>query len=433
MASAFGGTGTGTSGLSSGSSSTSAGGGSNARFRVRLHSVRALNLPARDSNGTSDPQFRFSFDNFKTGKSEVVKRDLNPAWDFDVTFFYETRYVEHLRDKRFRIEVYDHDRWRRDEFIGACEVDLLTLARGPIKHELPLRDHAKHPAGKILFDLDMDLWNDITCTFEALLLRVAGNHIHEPYLEISPATAAGSGSGGAANEAAGDSGSSSIAAAAAAAAAAAKVTTPPATQAGPTASWNTAPLLVFNTSYRDYREGALQIEVHSQRLGARVGHGQLRVRDLPATGGSLFQFRVPIQNHAGQVIGTLEGRLGIRNAPSFGQMAAGVHTEMGVLTEVPDASGGFPVVSHLTGAVPAQHVSPGGIGGVSVGFGAGGSAGSGGAPPPPLPPPKGELVAPGGGPFANSNPHRYSVVSVASVSSSSHTSATATTTAAHYG
>ncbi|ORZ38713.1 hypothetical protein BCR44DRAFT_1427659 [Catenaria anguillulae PL171] len=290
------------------------------RFRVRLSAVRALNLPAKDRNGTSDPYFRFSFDNFKTGKSEVVKRDCSPTWDFQVSFVYETQYLDRLKDKQFEIEVYDHDRFKRADFIGGAQVSLHDIAHGPTQHQLVLRDQHRNPAGKIYFTLEMDLWNDITVAFSDLVLTMNAAHVREPNLEIFFASDRE-----------------------------AIIRTPAANTNGmapPT--WHDTPLLVFNTKFHTYKTGSFTFQVMSRSLG-RVAIGNLPVSSLHSS--KLNGFRIPVhptgEGGPGSTIGHIEGTVHIKNAPTFGQLPSGVHTDKGVFHDIQDASGGNPVMSTL--------------------------------------------------------------------------------------
>lgn len=69
---------------------------------------------------------------------------LDPVWsDFTVEFVYDTKYGRQLQLKKFKLDVYDRDILTKDDFLGTCEVDLFTLACGPIRHSLPLRDVRK--------------------------------------------------------------------------------------------------------------------------------------------------------------------------------------------------------------------------------------------------------------------------------------------------
>jgi hypothetical protein len=66
--------------------------------------------------------------------------DLNPAWDFQADFFYNTAFVEKMNMKYFVVECWAHRTFGSDLFIGQAMVDLYTCACGPISHELSIKN-----------------------------------------------------------------------------------------------------------------------------------------------------------------------------------------------------------------------------------------------------------------------------------------------------
>ncbi|ORZ31741.1 hypothetical protein BCR44DRAFT_1441825, partial [Catenaria anguillulae PL171] len=194
---------------------------------------------------------------------------------------------------------------KRADFIGGAQVSLHDIAHGT-QHQLVLRDQHRNPAGKIYFTLEMDLWNDITVAFSDLVLTMNAAHVREPNLEIFFA---------ADREAI--------------------IRTPAANTNGmapPT--WHDTPLLVFNTKFH---------------ILGRVAIGNLPVSSLHSS--KLNRFRIPVhptgEGGPGSTIGHIEGTVHIKNAPTFGQLPSGVHTDKGVFHDIQDASGGNPVMSTL--------------------------------------------------------------------------------------
>uniref|UniRef100_A0A6U0K128 HECT-type E3 ubiquitin transferase n=1 Tax=Sexangularia sp. CB-2014 TaxID=1486929 RepID=A0A6U0K128_9EUKA len=134
---------------------------SQSTFRVRIFGCSASDLPAKDRNGFSDPFFQLNFDNFRTARSPVVKKNLNPTWEFSLEFLYETRWLRKLDRKALKIDVYDHDRIGANDFIGGTSVDLHTLATGPQHQSLLLRDGGK-PAGRFSFFVEFEMFTEVT-------------------------------------------------------------------------------------------------------------------------------------------------------------------------------------------------------------------------------------------------------------------------------
>ena len=93
---------------------------------VTVH--RGIELAAMDSNGKSDPYVRLELLDWQgrqlagsgVRKSKVVKRELNPHWDQEITFGGECAVCDAAS---VRLTVLDKD-FRADEVIGECEVPI---------------------------------------------------------------------------------------------------------------------------------------------------------------------------------------------------------------------------------------------------------------------------------------------------------------------
>jgi hypothetical protein len=80
--------------------------GSVRKGRVRVSLIRAANLRAGDSDGLSDPYMKLKLGGM-TEVSAVVKKTLNPRFDWDCTFGFEDRTFAF--DATLKIEAWDHD------------------------------------------------------------------------------------------------------------------------------------------------------------------------------------------------------------------------------------------------------------------------------------------------------------------------------------
>ena len=74
--------------------------------RVRVSVIRAANLRAGDSDGLSDPYMKLKLGGM-TEVSAVVKKTLNPRFDWDYTFGFEDRTFAFAAT--LKIEAWDHD------------------------------------------------------------------------------------------------------------------------------------------------------------------------------------------------------------------------------------------------------------------------------------------------------------------------------------
>ncbi|NWI14221.1 SYT3 protein, partial [Crypturellus soui] len=89
--------------------------------------LRALDLPAKDANGFSDPYVKMYLlpDRKKKFQTKVHRKTLNPV--FDETFSFGVPFAE-LPARRLHFSVYDFDRFSRHDLIGQVVLDNLLEA-----------------------------------------------------------------------------------------------------------------------------------------------------------------------------------------------------------------------------------------------------------------------------------------------------------------
>ncbi|XP_040450099.1 LOW QUALITY PROTEIN: synaptotagmin-3 [Falco naumanni] len=89
--------------------------------------LRALDLPAKDANGFSDPYVKIYLlpDRKRKFQTKVHRKTLNPV--FDETFSFGVPFAE-LPARRLHFGVYDFDRFSRHELIGQVVLDNLLQA-----------------------------------------------------------------------------------------------------------------------------------------------------------------------------------------------------------------------------------------------------------------------------------------------------------------
>ncbi|XP_028810233.1 synaptotagmin-10 isoform X2 [Denticeps clupeoides] len=91
-------------------------------LEVRI--LKALDLPAKDFTGTSDPYVKIYLlpDRKKKFQTRVHRKTLNPT--FEETFRFPAQYDE-LCNRQLHFSVYDFDRFTRHDMIGEVVVDNL--------------------------------------------------------------------------------------------------------------------------------------------------------------------------------------------------------------------------------------------------------------------------------------------------------------------
>uniref|UniRef100_A0A674I9H8 Synaptotagmin 10 n=1 Tax=Terrapene triunguis TaxID=2587831 RepID=A0A674I9H8_9SAUR len=84
--------------------------------------VKALDLPAKDFTGTSDPYVKIYLlpDRKKKFQTRVHRKTLNPV--FDETFQFPVAY-DQLSNRKLHFSVYDFDRFSRHDMIGEVILD----------------------------------------------------------------------------------------------------------------------------------------------------------------------------------------------------------------------------------------------------------------------------------------------------------------------
>ncbi|XP_020827589.1 synaptotagmin-3 isoform X1 [Phascolarctos cinereus] len=93
--------------------------------------LQALDLPAKDSNGFSDPYVKIYLlpDRKKKFQTKVHRKTLNPV--FNETFQFSVPLAE-LAQRKLHFSIYDFDRFSRHDLIGQVVLDnLLELAEQP--------------------------------------------------------------------------------------------------------------------------------------------------------------------------------------------------------------------------------------------------------------------------------------------------------------
>lgn len=96
---------------------------------VKIH--KAVNLPAKDFSGTSDPYVKIYLlpDRKTKHQTKVHRKTLNPV--FDEVFLFPVPYHD-LAARKLHFSVYDFDRFSRHDLIGQVVVDhFLDLADFP--------------------------------------------------------------------------------------------------------------------------------------------------------------------------------------------------------------------------------------------------------------------------------------------------------------
>ncbi|XP_076800137.1 multiple C2 and transmembrane domain-containing protein 1-like [Clavelina lepadiformis] len=94
--------------------------------------VSGSDLPARSASGTSDPYVKLLLGRQKR-KSKCCSKTLDPVWKDEFLFHLHSKDSPAMLD----ISVWNRDAYRRDDSIGRCELDLMSL-ECEVTHSLSL-------------------------------------------------------------------------------------------------------------------------------------------------------------------------------------------------------------------------------------------------------------------------------------------------------
>jgi hypothetical protein len=186
-------------------------------FRVRVHSVSVSDLRTRHRFGEElRAAFRFQQDpeaggsgmkpkkrllkkKFSTRSAaaplssgtsaweRVVKTEYRPSHGGDCQWASREKFVlttpfhsvsnvsEWLRDHHVSVHVYcKHDAKQNKKFgggNGSVEIDLFTIATGPAKHNLPLKNSADETLGRVEFTIEMQQETSVGCSLSEVKAR----------------------------------------------------------------------------------------------------------------------------------------------------------------------------------------------------------------------------------------------------------------------
>lgn len=131
------------------------------KFYVHLHGLKARNLRLR--NPEAHTFCVVNWDDFAfERRTRKVCGGINPRWGDAMQFYYSVPTLALLRSKSVTLQVYEES-GSKSRIVGSTTVNLMTIAGGPIHHDLslyePLRSttssRSASDVGRLIFDLRM--------------------------------------------------------------------------------------------------------------------------------------------------------------------------------------------------------------------------------------------------------------------------------------
>lgn len=137
-------------------------------FKCRLTNV----VFTREEDVKTDVYLFGNFDNWLTFYSETLKqvKDANFK-DFARYFTYETKFLNHLELKKFKLSLYQPIFLLYSTLIGSCEIDLYTLATGPKDYKISCFSIDGKKVGTLEFKFYFRCYSDVKIQYENVLFK----------------------------------------------------------------------------------------------------------------------------------------------------------------------------------------------------------------------------------------------------------------------
>jgi hypothetical protein len=291
------------------------------KFRVIIQNVRCQNIKSGDIGGTSDPFIKGRFDqDYRTFKTPVIRGSMyrcciiinafiatNPDWgSWNVDFIYETSYPQKLHVKFLKMDLYDYDRFKWNDYLGSVEVDLHTLGTGPVHHELSIKKDGQ-VQGTMIFDCIFEAINEVKIVFEDVKvtnLNFAGDPpttyftysiLHKnKWFTSSKAE---------------------------------KTFLP---------TWNEMGTVYNETTWRDFINEGIELKFKRDKFGFDETLGTATLyfhKYIVFKNGEKIEFKEDLRMDD-KIAGTVSGYLVFTNLPHYAQMTEGTHTDNGIIDGV---------------------------------------------------------------------------------------------------
>uniref|UniRef100_A0A0C9RN45 TSA: Wollemia nobilis Ref_Wollemi_Transcript_9548_835 transcribed RNA sequence n=1 Tax=Wollemia nobilis TaxID=56998 RepID=A0A0C9RN45_9CONI len=140
---------------------------------LKVRVVKGRNMAVRDFS-SSDPFVVVKLAN-QTVRTRVVKKNLNPVWDEELTLSVPDP------TPPLKLQVMDKDRFSKDESLGEADLDLQPLVAAAAKYEGMNAEKEKQEIERVLAS------RDNTFTGDSLILLTEGNLIQCACLKLKNA------------------------------------------------------------------------------------------------------------------------------------------------------------------------------------------------------------------------------------------------------
>eukprot|EP01117_Protostelium_nocturnum_P006571 TRINITY_DN2365_c0_g1_i2.p1 TRINITY_DN2365_c0_g1~~TRINITY_DN2365_c0_g1_i2.p1 ORF type:complete len:424 (-),score=104.94 TRINITY_DN2365_c0_g1_i2:18-1289(-) len=292
------------------------------KFRVTISDLRCKGLRKR-----TPVYLDFNFDYFKHDKTAKVTPDPTTGdakWKYNILFYYETRYAHILYAKNLTIKCLHDPLFGTHQVVGVTQIDLHTLATGPVHHDLLLIDKVNDSQARLVFNLTMEHISDIGFVIQEMKIKWASKNpslpdpgMMEPFVQVRTT-----------------SNTSELLKNG--------IKTHPCKQPL-NAHWEKLHPYYFESCLSDLLNAGMQFKVMNVFVSQgkkMVGNCLLDIsKGFTVIPGRSHTFSVVLLNEDSQNVGTLSGSYYFKNLPIFAQLVGGTHLETGIIDGQPLCDG----------------------------------------------------------------------------------------------
>lgn len=151
-------------------------------FIVEIKNLKATDLTSRN-RFKEKLKIEGEFDNFKFKTSKVLIGGGDIAWKYNWKQNYQVHSISELEQRYLRLKCFRS----KADLYGSLQLDLWTIATGPVDHNLPLLDADKKVVGRLHFSCEMRQIASVTVQFKEVKMKnlpYPANHSEcNPYLK----------------------------------------------------------------------------------------------------------------------------------------------------------------------------------------------------------------------------------------------------------
>ena len=148
---------------------------------MTIDKIKAVGLAAADLM-SSDPFVVFSFSGGLHGpitrRTAIQEKTLSPVFPDKIVFLFELS-IGALKESAVLCELWDHNEFRADQFLGSASHSFYTCATAPFHCDWAITDRAGRSAGQVAFNAKIELLHRYSISFSTIRIAMGGSSEQE--------------------------------------------------------------------------------------------------------------------------------------------------------------------------------------------------------------------------------------------------------------